>query len=157
MTTLNFLEECKKLGKTGKVAMLEAGKEGERCGASRWYINSARHLKSITDHINAGLWPIYDSTKTTTLTKTGARRWHLFLRAWLVRGVPNTRLTSFMPANGFTFWAVQSPTSESPRKYVLTNDESTDQNYCDKMVREAPITAQYLVDHGVKLNHHKEE
>ncbi len=36
MTTLNFLEECKKLGKTGKVALIEAGKEGERCGASRW-------------------------------------------------------------------------------------------------------------------------
>jgi hypothetical protein len=36
MTTLNFLEECKKLGKHGKVALIEAGKEGERCGASRW-------------------------------------------------------------------------------------------------------------------------
>lgn len=36
MTTLNFLEECKKLGKEGKVALIEAGKEGERCGASRW-------------------------------------------------------------------------------------------------------------------------
>lgn len=36
MTTLNFLEECKKLGKNGKVAMIEAGAEGERCGASRW-------------------------------------------------------------------------------------------------------------------------
>lgn len=37
MTTLNFLEECKKLGKKGRVAMIEAGREGERCGASRWY------------------------------------------------------------------------------------------------------------------------
>jgi len=36
MTTLNFLEECKKLGKHGSVCMIEAGKEGERCGASRW-------------------------------------------------------------------------------------------------------------------------
>lgn len=36
MTTLNFLEECKKLGKKGKVALIEAGKDGERCGASRW-------------------------------------------------------------------------------------------------------------------------
>ncbi len=36
MTTLNFLEECKRLGKRGKVALLEAGKEGERCGASRY-------------------------------------------------------------------------------------------------------------------------
>ncbi|OCT49080.1 hypothetical protein CLCR_05247 [Cladophialophora carrionii] len=39
MTTLNFLEECKKLGKRGRVALIEAGKEGERCGASR-YISS---------------------------------------------------------------------------------------------------------------------
>lgn len=35
-TTLNFLEECKKLGKRGKVALIEAGRDGERCGASRW-------------------------------------------------------------------------------------------------------------------------
>ncbi|KAL2008689.1 hypothetical protein VTN00DRAFT_6883 [Thermoascus crustaceus] len=36
MTTLNFLETCKKLNKRGHVAMLEVGKKGERCGASRW-------------------------------------------------------------------------------------------------------------------------
>jgi tricarballylate dehydrogenase len=36
MTTLNFLEECKRSNKTGKVALIEVGKEGERCGASRW-------------------------------------------------------------------------------------------------------------------------
>ena len=36
MTTLNFLEECKRSNKHGKVALIEAGKEGERCGASRW-------------------------------------------------------------------------------------------------------------------------
>jgi tricarballylate dehydrogenase len=36
MTTLNFLEECKKLGKRGRVALIEAGKDGERCGASRY-------------------------------------------------------------------------------------------------------------------------
>jgi succinate dehydrogenase/fumarate reductase flavoprotein subunit len=36
MTTLNFLETCKRLNKRGHVAMLEAGKKGERCGASRW-------------------------------------------------------------------------------------------------------------------------
>lgn len=36
MTALNFLEEAKKLGKSGRVALIEAGKEGERCGASRW-------------------------------------------------------------------------------------------------------------------------
>jgi succinate dehydrogenase/fumarate reductase flavoprotein subunit len=36
MTTLNFLEECKRSNKAGKVALIEIGKEGERCGASRW-------------------------------------------------------------------------------------------------------------------------
>jgi hypothetical protein len=35
MTTLNFLE-CKRSNKTGKVALIEVGKEGELCGASRW-------------------------------------------------------------------------------------------------------------------------
>lgn len=36
MTTLNFLEHANQLGKTAKVALIEAGKEGERCGASRY-------------------------------------------------------------------------------------------------------------------------
>jgi tricarballylate dehydrogenase len=35
MTTLNFLEHAKDLGKMPTVALIEAGKEGERCGASR--------------------------------------------------------------------------------------------------------------------------
>lgn len=29
-----------------------------------------------------------------------------------------------------------------------------DLEYCKKMGVEVPITAQYLLDHGVKLNHH---
>jgi tricarballylate dehydrogenase len=36
MTTLNFLEQCKKDNKPGRVALIEVGKKGERCGASRW-------------------------------------------------------------------------------------------------------------------------
>lgn len=36
MTTLNFLEHANQLRKTAKVALIEAGKEGERCGASRY-------------------------------------------------------------------------------------------------------------------------
>ena len=36
MTTINFLEECKRLNKSGRVALVEAGKEGERSGASKW-------------------------------------------------------------------------------------------------------------------------
>lgn len=34
--TLSFLETCKKEGKQGRVALVEVGKDGERCGASRW-------------------------------------------------------------------------------------------------------------------------
>lgn len=42
MTTLNFLEECKNLGKRGRVVLIEAGKEGERCGASRYDSKSSK-------------------------------------------------------------------------------------------------------------------
>lgn len=47
MTTLNFLEQCKKLGKKGKVALIEAGREGERCGASRWYVGGWRNRFNV--------------------------------------------------------------------------------------------------------------
>ncbi|PYH91656.1 succinate dehydrogenase/fumarate reductase flavo protein subunit [Aspergillus ellipticus CBS 707.79] len=36
MTTLNFLETCQKAQKQVRVALVEAGRNGERCGASRW-------------------------------------------------------------------------------------------------------------------------
>ncbi|KIM93317.1 hypothetical protein OIDMADRAFT_61656 [Oidiodendron maius Zn] len=36
MTTLNFLENAKSLGKAATVALIEAGKDGEQRGASRW-------------------------------------------------------------------------------------------------------------------------
>src|SRR6185437_3508660 len=32
-----------------------------------------------------------------------------------------------------------------------------DQEYCLKMEKEVPTTVQYLIDHGVKFNHHDEE
>jgi tricarballylate dehydrogenase len=32
-----------------------------------------------------------------------------------------------------------------------------DQEYCARMEQEVPITAQYLIDHGVKFNHHDEK
>lgn len=35
MTALNFLEDTKTQGKAAKLALIEAGKDGERCGASR--------------------------------------------------------------------------------------------------------------------------
>ena len=94
MTTLNFLEECKKTNKSGKVALIEVGKEGERCGASRWtmaYLRLDKDLNFDTD------WK------------------HEMARV----------------SNGLA-----------------------DQEYCKKMEEEVPITARYLLDHGVKLNHH---
>ncbi len=96
MTTLNFLEECKRSKKSGKVALIEVGKEGERCGASRWtmaYLRLDKDLNFDTD------WK------------------HEMARV----------------SNGLA-----------------------DQEYCKKMEDEVPITARYLLDHGVKLNHHGE-
>ncbi|EXJ67511.1 uncharacterized protein A1O5_09524 [Cladophialophora psammophila CBS 110553] len=97
MTTLNFLEECKKIGKRGKVALIEAGKEGERCGASRW---TMAYLRLDKDN------------KFDTDWKHEMKR---------------------------------------------VSEGLADQEYCAKMEQEVPITAQYLLDHGVKLNHHDEK
>lgn len=36
MTTLDFLENARKMGKNAKVALIEVGKDGERCAASRY-------------------------------------------------------------------------------------------------------------------------
>lgn len=36
MTALIFLEQTKKDGKPGRIVIIEAGKNGERCGTSRW-------------------------------------------------------------------------------------------------------------------------
>lgn len=97
MTTLNFLEECKKLGKKGRVALIEAGKDGERCGASRW---TMAYLRLDKDNKFDGDW----------------------------------KKEMHRVSNGLA-----------------------DQDYCKKMEQEVPITAQYLLDHGVKLNHHDEK
>jgi hypothetical protein len=35
MATLNFLETCEKTNKSGRLALIEAGRSDERCGASR--------------------------------------------------------------------------------------------------------------------------
>jgi tricarballylate dehydrogenase len=97
MTTLNFLEECKKLGKSGKVALIEAGKDGERCGASRW---TMAYLRLDKDNKFDDKWK---------------------------------------------------------DEMHLVSEGLADQDYCKKMEQEVPVTAQYLLDHGVKLNHHDEE
>lgn len=36
MTALNFLETSEQLKRPARVALIDAGKKGERCGASRW-------------------------------------------------------------------------------------------------------------------------
>lgn len=36
MAALNWLEKAKETGKQGRIAIIEVGKDGERCGASRW-------------------------------------------------------------------------------------------------------------------------
>ncbi|KAJ5974722.1 hypothetical protein N7481_011932 [Penicillium waksmanii] len=54
MTTLNFLETCERLNKTARVALVEAGKNGERCGASRWtgaFLRMGRDLTFDEDWI----------------------------------------------------------------------------------------------------------
>lgn len=97
MTALNFLEECKKLGKSGNVALIEAGQEGERCGASRW---TMAYLRLDKDNK-------FDSDWKHEMTRV---------------------------SNGLA-----------------------DLDYCKRMEDEVPVTAQYLLDHGVKLNHHDEK
>lgn len=47
MTTLNFLETCKKLNKNARVALIEVGKADERCGASRWTMAYLRLDKNL--------------------------------------------------------------------------------------------------------------
>lgn len=39
----------------------------------------------------------------------------------------------------------------------LVSEGLADLDYCKRMEEEVPITAQYLLDHGVKLNHHDEK
>lgn len=96
MTALNFLEECKKLGKNGRVALIEAGKDGERCGASRW---TMAYLRLDKD-------------------------------------------------NQFdTDWK---------HEMARVSEGLADQDYCLKMEKEVPVSVQYLIDHGVKFNHHDE-
>ena len=94
MTTLNFLEECKRQNKKGRVALIEVGKEDERCGASRW---TMAYLRLDKDN-------------------------------------------NFDPD-----WI---------KEMDLVSGGLADMEYCKKMSTEVPITAQYLLDHGVKLNHH---
>lgn len=47
MTALNFLEECERTKKSGRVALVEVGKEGERSGASKWTMAYLRLDKNL--------------------------------------------------------------------------------------------------------------
>jgi tricarballylate dehydrogenase len=96
MATLSFLEECKKNGKQGKVALVEVGREGERSGASKWTMAYLRLDKDLN-----------------------------FDADW----VKEMRLVS----NGLA-----------------------DEEYCHKLEKEAPISAKYLQERGVKFVHHDE-
>ncbi|KAL2275181.1 hypothetical protein FJTKL_02409 [Diaporthe vaccinii] len=96
MTTLNFLEECKRLGKKRTVALIEAGRDGERCGASRW---TMAYLRLDKDNRFDDKWK---------------------------------------------------------DEMALVSNGLADQDYCRKMEKEVPHTAQYLLNHGVKLNHYDE-
>ncbi|KAL1873874.1 hypothetical protein Daus18300_003746 [Diaporthe australafricana] len=96
MTTLNFLQECQRLGKKGTVALIEAGKDGERCGASRW---TMAYLRLDKDNRFDDKWK---------------------------------------------------------DEMHLVSNGLADQEYCKKMEQEVPMTAQYLLDHGVQLNHYDE-
>lgn len=55
LATLSFLEECKKNNKNGRVALVEVGKEGERCGASRWTMAYLRLDKNLDFGISASM------------------------------------------------------------------------------------------------------
>lgn len=47
MTVLNFLEECERNKSSGRVALVEVGKEGERSGASKWTMAYLRLDKNL--------------------------------------------------------------------------------------------------------------
>lgn len=97
MTALNFLEQCKKDGKPGRVALVEVGKKDERCGASRWTM--------------------------------------AYLRL--------DRNNNFDPG-----WV---------KEMALVSKGLADLEYCAKLGELVPSVAQYLLDHGVVLNHHDEK
>lgn len=97
MATLNFLETCEKEGINGRVALVEAGKEGERCGASRWTMAYLRLDKDLN-----------------------------FDEDWI-------------------------------KEMEMVSKGLADLEYCEKLGQEARTTAEYIRDHGVKLNPHREE
>lgn len=97
MATLNFLEGCKAANKPGRVALIEIGKDGERCGASRW---TMAYLRLDKDNN--------------------------FDEDWI-------------------------------GEMRLVSEGLADETYCMKLQQEARHTADYLLDHGVKLVHHDEE
>ncbi|EME78694.1 uncharacterized protein MYCFIDRAFT_86959 [Pseudocercospora fijiensis CIRAD86] len=94
--TLSYLETLKASGKSGRVALVEVGKDGERCGASRWTMAYLRLDKDLN-----------------------------FDKDWV-------------------------------KEMRRVSDGIADETYCEKLRHEAPITAKYCEDHGVKFIHHDE-
>lgn len=61
LATLSFLEQCKEQGKSGRVALVEVGKEGERSGASKWTMAYLR----LDKNLDFGKMSIEDSRRST--------------------------------------------------------------------------------------------
>ncbi|PCG89753.1 Hypothetical protein PENO1_094780 [Penicillium occitanis (nom. inval.)] len=130
MTTLNFLEHANQLRKTAKVALIEAGKEGERCGASRWTPAFFR-----LDKVNK-----FDSDFKNEM-KVGGGRWLLIL----------SKAHQLFRASGQRSVLLSIAFSDYNSKGLA------DQAYCEVLETEVPNTVQYLLDHGMKLHHHDEK
>lgn len=76
MTVLNFLEECEKNKKSGRVALVEVGKEGERSGASKWtmaYLRLDKNLDFGTDFVRR-FYCLRAQADRFPKTKIGSRR-----------------------------------------------------------------------------------
>ncbi|KAK5169275.1 succinate dehydrogenase/fumarate reductase flavoprotein subunit [Cryomyces antarcticus] len=97
MATLNALEQMKKDNTKGRVALIEVGKQGERCGASRWTMAYLRLDKNNN-----------------------------FDEDWV-------------------------------KEMDQVSKGLADLDYCRKLGQLVPEVAQYLIDHGVQLNHHDEK
>ncbi|GAM33336.1 hypothetical protein TCE0_004f00162 [Talaromyces pinophilus] len=130
MTTLNFLEHANQLRKTAKVALIEAGKEGERCGASRWTPAFFR-----LDKVNK-----FDSDFKNEM-KVGGGGWLLIL----------SKAHQLFRASGQRSVLLSIAFSDYNSKGLA------DQAYCEVLETEVPNTVQYLLNHGMKLHHHDEK
>lgn len=71
MTTLNFLEECEKNKSSGRVALVEVGKEGERSGASKWTMAYLRLDKNLDFGMSNAAFTLRAAIDDLSKTRTG--------------------------------------------------------------------------------------